>query len=422
MSDTFERIADWLQRVALLDVSLEELIEGLGTRLVEAGVPVVRISQGRLLMHPIIGVIDVTWDADAKRTNSDIYPRSGLSDGLAIQEKSPFADLNDANQEIAKSQSHLRGMELADVVTDLPFIHDDLTDPDTLEKYPLYRRLAASGITGYVALTAPFGKQAVMIEEMEEGYLGSTISYATRRRSGFTPREVDGFRRINMPLMAALRIVTEKFFVSEVMEAYLGGLPSRAVLSGQIARGDVQRIDCALFYSDMRGSTELSQRLSPEEYVAAINRYFDCVAGAVLEYGGEVLKFIGDGLLAIFPFDGARRTPEDMCAAALSAAREAFQRRDDFAADLAVDFGIALHTGEVIFGNVGTEKRLDFTIIGAAVAKVSRVEDMTKKLGFPLLATGAFSARTPEPAQKLGPQTLRGFDEVADIVDYDIAD
>lgn len=422
MSEKFERIADWLQRVALLDVCLEELIEGLGRRLVEAGVPVVRISQGRLLMHPIIGVIDVTWDADAKRTNWAIYPRSGLARGLAQHEKSPFAALNDANQQIVESQSHLRGMELADVVTDLPFIHDDLTDPDTLDKYPLYNRLAASGITGYVALTAPFGKRAVTIEDMEKVYLGSTVSYATRRRSGFTPREVDGFRRINMPLMAALRIVTEKFFVTEVMEAYLGGMPSRAVLSGQIARGDVQRIECALLYSDMRGSAELSQKLSPEDYVAAINRYFDCVAGAVLEYGGEVLKFIGDGLLAIFPIDGSRRTPEDMCTAALSAAREAFQRRDDFAAEYAVEFGIALHTGEVIFGNVGTEKRLDFTTIGAAVAQVSRVEDMTKSLGFPLLATGAFSERIPETAKKLGPQTLRGFDEVADVVAYDIAD
>lgn len=422
MSDTFERIADWLQRVALLDVGLEELIEGLGTRLVEAGVPVVRISQGRLLMHPIIGVIDVTWDADAKRTDWAVYPRAGLSSGLAKHYNSPFAELNRANQEIAKSLGHLRGMELADVVSDLPFIHDDLTDPETREKYPLYERLATSGITGYVALTAPFGWRGVMIDDIEKYYLGSTVSYATRRRSGFTAREIDGFRRINMPLMAALRIVTENFFVSEVMEAYLGRRPGRAVLSGQIARGDLQRIDCALFYSDMRRSTELSQQLSPEDYVAAVNRYFDCVAGAVLEYGGEVLKFIGDGLLAIFPFDGARRTPEDMCAAALSAAREAFQRRDEIVENDAVDFGIALHTGEVIFGNVGTEKRLDFTVIGAAVAKVSRVEDMTKNLGFSLLATGAFSARVPEPATKMGPQVLRGFAEVTDIVAYDIAD
>jgi adenylate cyclase len=103
------------------------------------------------------------------------------------------------------------------------------------------------------------------------------------------------------------------------------------------------------------------------------------------------------------------------------AAREAFHRRDEFVAEDAAGFGIALDTREVIFGNVGTDKRLDFTVIGATVVKVSRVEEMTKELGFPLLATGAFSARVPEPAKKLGAQTLRGFGEGTDIVAYDIA-
>lgn len=282
--------------------------------------------------------------------------------------------------------------------------------------------MAASGVTGYVAFIAPFGLRAVALGGGEERYLGASVSYATRRRSGFTEREIDGFRRINMPLMAALRVVTEQFFVTELMAAYLGRISGRSVLSGQIARGDVQKIDCALFYSDMRGSTELSQQLSPEDYVAAVNRYFDCVAGAVLEFGGEVLKFIGDGLLAIFPFDSSRRTPEDMCAAALSAAREAFRRRDELVSEDAVDFGIALHTGDVIFGNVGTEKRLDFTVIGTSVAKVSRVEDLTKKLGFPLLATGTFAARVTGPAKNLGAHTMRGFDEKTDLVAFDLKD
>lgn len=422
MTDAFDRIADWLQRLALVDVGLDELVEGLGRRLIEAGIPVSRISQGRLLMHPIIGVIDVTWDADAKRTDWAVYPRAGLSRGLAENYNSPFGELTGAAQTMARSLSHLRGMELADRVPDLPFIHDDLTDPATQERFPLYARLAASGITGYVALIAPFGWRAVSVGDVGEFYLGSSVSYATRRRSGFTERDVDGFRRINAPLMAALRIVTDRFFMSEVMQAYLGRIPGQSVLNGQVARGDVRRIDCALLYSDMRGSTELSRQLQPEDFVAAVNRYFDCVAGAVLDCGGEVLKFIGDGLLAIFPFDGARRRPEDMCAAALSAARDAFQRRDTLAAEHAVDFGIALHAGEVAFGNVGTEKRLDFTVIGSSVAQVSRVQDMTRKLGFPLLATGTFAMRIPEPAKRLGSHALRGFGDKTKIVSFGLRD
>jgi adenylate cyclase len=218
---------------------------------------------------------------------------------------------------MARFLSRLRGMELSEVVSDLPFIHDDLKDPDTRDKYPIYTRLVMSGITEYVALTAPFGWRAVTIEKMDEYYIGATVSCAARPRSGFTAREKVGLRRINMPLMAALHIVTENFFVSGLMEAYLGSILGRAVRSGRIARGDVQWIYCALFYSNLLGSTELSQQLLPEDYVAAVNRYFDCVAGTVLEYGGEVLKFIGDGLLAIFSLRRLAADSEDMCVAAL---------------------------------------------------------------------------------------------------------
>ncbi len=144
------------------------------------------------------------------------------------------------------------------------------------------------------------------------------------------------------------------------MEAHLGRISGRSILSGQLSRGDVREIDCALLYSDMHGSTALSQRLSPSKYVAAVNRYFDCVAGAVHDHGGEVLKFVGDGLLAIFPFDGRRRLPEDVCEAALSVAREAFQRREEILTKDRMDFGIGLHMGAAVYGNVGTERRLDF--------------------------------------------------------------
>jgi adenylate cyclase len=240
-----------------------------------------------------------------------------LSRDLAENYDSPFAELNRVNQEMARFLSRLRGMELSEVVSDLPFIHDDLKDPDTRDKYPIYTRLVMSGITEYVALTAPFGWRAVTIEKMDEYYIGATVSFAARPRSGFTAREKVGLRRINMPLMAALHIVTENFFVSGLMEAYLGSILGRAVRSGRIARGDVQWIYCALFYSNLLGSTELSQQLLPEDYVAAVNRYLDCVAGTVLEYGGEVLKFIGDGLLAIFSLRRLAADSEDMCVAAL---------------------------------------------------------------------------------------------------------
>ncbi len=419
MAGTFERIADWLQRVALVDASLEDLIEGLSSRLRDAGIPVARISMGRILMHPVIGIVDVTWDADARRADNTIYPRSAIL--ASAGEKSPFVELGNAAHAAASTLRHLRGLELADAMPEWPYLNDDLNDPATRGKYPLYGRLAATGMTGYVAFVAPFGLRPVTLGAGRQYHLGATVSYATRRQSGFTEPEIAGFRRINLPLMSVVRLVTEKFFVSELVEAYLGRISGQSVLSGQIARGDVRRIDCALFFSDMRGSTLLSQRLPPEDYVAALNRYFDCVAGAVIDHGGEVLKFMGDGLLAIFPFDRQGRTPEDICANALSAAREAFHRRNALDRPDLVEFGIGLHAGEVIYGNVGTEKRLDFTVIGTSVAKASRVEGLTRVLDTPLLATTAFAAFVPESARHLGTHRLRGFDEEVEVASFDLA-
>lgn len=252
--------------------------------------------------------------------------------------------------------------------------------------------------------------------------LGASVSFATKRRSGFTKREIDGLARLSIPLFGTVRVYTEQFLAAELMEAYLGRISGQSVLSGQISRGDVQEIDCALLFSDMHGSTALSQRLSPEDYVAAVNRYFECVAGAVHDHGGEVLKFVGDGLLAIFPFDGHRRLPEDMCEAALSAAREAFQRRAEIAPEDQTDFGIGLHMGSAIYGNVGTEKRLDFTVTGTSVALVSRLENLTRSLDAPLLATSEFEKLVTETPLTLGSQTLRGFEEAVEIFAFEHLD
>ncbi|MEM7319549.1 MAG: adenylate/guanylate cyclase domain-containing protein, partial [Pseudomonadota bacterium] len=250
---------------------------------------------------------------------------------------------------------------------------------------------------------------------------GASVSYSTKRKSGFTALEFEGFRRMAVPLMATARIVTERFFTSELLEAYLGRRSGQSVLNGQIGRGEVRRINCALLYSDMWGSTALSQQMSPEAFLATLNRYFDCVAGAVLDHGGEVLKFIGDGLLAIFPFEDTRQSREDICATALLVAREAFDHSARIPDADKVKFGIALHAGEVIYGNVGTEKRLDFTVTGSAVAKVSRVEGLTRKLDAQLLATDTFARYLSEPAQHLGGFDLRGFDKNVEVVSYDIS-
>ncbi|WP_422038929.1 adenylate/guanylate cyclase domain-containing protein [Roseibium sp.] len=421
MSDVFDRISNWLQRLAFFDGDVGGLVENLSHRLIDGGVPVARVSLGRLLMHPVIGLLDATWDASNDRIDWSVLPRSSVTDDLFDQ--APFGENTKLTDKLAKKFLHNEIWELADgLVGELemvPFLRADLTDPSIHDKYPIYRKLAASGVTDYLVFSAPFGKRSITFDSGTEWMLGASVSFATKKRSGFTQREIDGLARLSIPLFGTVRIFSEQFLAAELMEAYLGRISGRSVLSGQISRGDVREIDCALLFSDMRGSTALSQRLSPEDYVAAVNRYFDCVAGAVHDHGGEVLKFVGDGLLAIFPFDGRRRLPEDMCEAALSAAREAFQRREEMPPEDRTDFGIGLHVGSAIYGNVGTERRLDFTVTGSSVAKVSRLEGLTRSLDVPLLATSDFACLVSEQFRKLGPHTLRGFEEDVEVLSFD---
>ncbi len=420
MSDVFDRISDWLQKLAFFDGDIGGLVQHLSHRLVDGGVPVARVSLGRLIMHPVIGLLDATWDASSDQIDWTVMPRSSVTDDLF--DKAPFGENTKVTEKLAKKFMRTEIWDLVDSMDGefemMPSIRADLTDPSVQENYPIYQKLAASGITDYLVFSAPFGTRTISFDSGSEWLLGVSVSFATKKRSGFSDREINGLRRLSTPLFGTARVFSEQFLAAELMEAYLGRISGRSVLSGQISRGDVREIDCALLYSDMHGSTALSQRLSPKKYVAAVNRYFDCVAGAVHDHGGEVLKFVGDGLLAIFPFDGRRRLPEDMCEAALSAAREAFQRREEISTEDRMDFGIGLHMGAAVYGNVGTERRLDFTVTGSSVAKVSRLEDLTRSLRAPLLTTSEFVRLVSESSESLGPHSLRGFDDEIEVFSF----
>jgi adenylate cyclase len=165
-----------------------------------------------------------------------------------------------------------------------------------------------------------------------------------------------------------------------------------------------------LWYSDLRHSTELADRLSAEAFLHLLGRYFEMTASSVLDHGGEVVSLIGDAVLGLFRFEGA---PNEACGRALAAAQEARRRLStpqSAAADVAFDFGISLHLGQVIYGNVGVPERLQFTLVGSAVNEVVRVQDLTKKLGYPLLATAPFAGATTGPWHPLGEHILRGLE------------
>jgi class 3 adenylate cyclase len=229
----------------------------------------------------------------------------------------------------------------------------------------------------------------------------------------FTPSEIDNLRQAARFAAAPLAALAARATLTAALEAYLGRRSAARVLAAPLRRDIGETIQAALLYADLRGFTALSDNNPPAVVIAALNTWFDRIAGAVHAFGGEVLKFIGDGVLAIFPVIGG--SPRGACDAALravSAARAGMAHLDEQRlrqGSPALPFGAALHLGEVLWGNIGAADRLDFTAIGPAVNLVSRLEGLCKPLRKTVLVSGALAAETETPLIALGTHALRGI-------------
>lgn len=202
----------------------------------------------------------------------------------------------------------------------------------------------------------------------------------------------------------------------DLLAIYLGQDAARHVLSGETSRGEGRLVRTAIFYADLKGFTALTERLPAERVIAHLNDYFDVVATAVLDHGGEVLKFIGDGLLAAFNIDD--RSPANACCQALHAALDAVEglAAANRHRELPLEAGVALHYGEVVYGNIGSEARLDFTVIGRAVNEANRIEALCRTLDWPILISAEFAeVCTCHPLVSLGLHRLRDVDGAREI-------
>jgi class 3 adenylate cyclase len=239
---------------------------------------------------------------------------------------------------------------------------------------------------------------------------GPVLGWAATRPFGTA--DADRLREAARFAAAPLAALAARAALSALLEAYLGRRSAARVQAGELRRGTGETIRAALLYADLRDFSILSEAAEPVAVIAALDAWFDRVAGAVHAFGGEVLKFIGDGVLAIFPVTGA---PAEACEAALRAvvaARAGMAHVDAMrqARKLPpLPFGAALHLGEILWGNIGAADRLDFTAIGPAVNLVSRLEGLCRPLGRSLLISGAFAAETASPLVPLGEHALRGI-------------
>jgi adenylate cyclase len=275
-----------------------------------------------------------------------------------------------------------------------------LTGETALFDFEVLEEFRALGGTDYLVFLVPFDPTRQN---------GVICTWLGGRAAGFTDHEIAQLQRITREFSIALKSKIERSVARNVAHAYLGKRAGQAVLSGLIRRGDGEKITAALWYSDLRHSTELADRLSAEAFLGLLGRYFEMTAAAVLDHGGEVVSLIGDAVLGLFRVESS---PEEACGRALAAAHEARRRLATAlrAEDATLDFGISLHLGQVIYGNVGVPERLQFTLVGPAVNMVVRVQDLTKQLGCPLLATAPFAGATAGPWRPLGEHLMRGFE------------
>jgi len=377
-----DRTADWLMDQALADLDLEGVVRGCCERLYAAGVPITRVMFSFSMLHPLYRGIGYTWRR-GQGLQVDAYRHTPASSAPDRWLKSPFYHL------MKHGLDHLRRR----------------LDTGGAAEFPVFDDLRNEGLTDYLAFTSSF--------EMGKGR-GMLGSWSTDQRGGFTDAEIDELLRIQDPLAVASKMAMRGGVAKSALSTYLGAKAGARVLEGQIKRGDGETTRAAIVWGDLRNSTQMAEQLGRQAYIDNLNLFFDATAGAVADAGGEILSFIGDGFLAVFPSGRNQKESSDACKLALSAAIEAVdrmtesnQRRAD-AGDAPLGYGLGLHIGNVMFGNVGLAERLSFSVFGSAVNEASRLEGLTKKFATPIVASEEFVTYCGGDWQPLGKESLRG--------------
>ena len=281
--------------------------------------------------------------------------------------------------------------------------------PEPVEgEFGVIADLRDQGMTDYIVLPMTFS------DGSHKGF-----SLATMQEGGFTDEEVSAIEELSRELAPALEIRILRQLAATLLDTYVGPTAGAKVLQGRIKRGDGEKIRAAIWFSDLRGFTALSETLREQHMLALLNDYFDVVTTAIEQQGGEILKFIGDAVLAVFlPDDCDEDEACQRALAAVVASRAALSERNAKRQDRrerGFDFSVALHFGDVYYGNVGAQNRLDFTVIGPAVNLASRIEGLCKDLQRPCLVSAEFAALHGGSFEALGEFSFKGISEARSV-------
>ena len=374
---SFGELSAWLTQAGLAGTSETEIVSGFCDRCLAAGLPLFRTVVLIDTLHPVHEGRLFRWGPDSAQPPVFEYGRTS-PDGLAATGFDP-KDVQAAAR--WRNSPFYRMLETGDSLL------RRRVNAATKDEFAWLADLYAEGATDYVAIINRFGADGV-IGEMDGVY----SSWATKAVDGFSDSQIDALERLVPYLALAIKSVSLVRMTGTLMQTYLGRDAGQRVLSGRILRGVSDRIEAVVWFSDLRGFTRITDTV-PEQVIPLLNDYSDVIVSAIHEHGGDVLKLIGDGTLAIF-------TAEDRmhaCTAALAAAiaaREgiiALNKRREADGKPITDMYLGLHVGEVFYGNVGSRERLDFTVIGPAVNEVSRIAAMCRSVDQPVLMSSAFA-------------------------------
>lgn len=393
-SAAIQGVSDWLVEQGLRGTSLNALFSGFCERLTGTlGLPLWRGNISMRTLHPNFASILFTWRRgegveDIQIEHADGEPLDWL--------QSPYFFM------LENEHATLRR---------------DMRDPAAQLEFPILKTLHAQGGVDYLAQNVLFGDAGIADDRT-----GVMASWATDRETGFAAVEVAILERLLPRLALTVKSILTLEITKTIAATYIGLEAGGRVLNGEIRRGHVEVIPAVILFADIRGFTNLADRMPRDDLVPMLDDYLECMVAPIVEHGGQVLKFLGDGLLAVFDLRGSAE--DSICHDAMTAAvrilemnKTANVRRQSIGlAPAYID--VALHLGDVLYGNVGASGRLDFTVIGPAVNEASRIEALSAELGLYFLVSEAFAKAATQCSEHLvsaGRHVLRGIDREQEL-------
>ncbi|MEX3006897.1 adenylate/guanylate cyclase domain-containing protein [Hoeflea sp. TYP-13] len=386
-------IGEWLIDQALAEPDIVEMFEAVCQQLYAAGVPLARARLTWPTLHPLFQAETVLW----------------------LRGKPPeleqFRHQNERSEDFLKSPMHFMFEHNVSV------LRRYLDGPNKLVDFPILEELIEQGMTDYLTIMTAFDSADTTKDSKAFGLL---VAWSSDRPGGFSDDDVAALQKIQRRMAVAGKTAIQSRIAGNIVETYLGRQAGRQVLDGAIKRGDGQETQAVVWLSDLRDSTAMADTMAPDDYFDLLNHYYECTAGSAIKHGGEVLDFIGDAVLAIFPYQTEAEFPEAAKAATM-ALRESFSMREQVNDERTKDnkvpirFGVGLNTGKVMFGNIGVAERLTFSVIGPTVNEVSRIETLTKAAEAHALVTSKIAANEPGAWVSTGKHRLVGVSQEIEL-------